>query len=294
MMIPPMKLKKLENIFKSFETYILKNPPKIPSFHPYYEKALWEMLQSGGKRFRPNLLLSVVYAHCPKQIKNAFAPALALEVLHTYSLIHDDLPSMDNASLRRGIPTLHTKYDEVGAILVGDGLNTHSFYLISTSKLKAKIKIKLIQSLSYNGGIFGMVLGQALDCYFENQTLSLDKLQTIHLNKTAKLIAAALEMGGIISQCDKKTLKSLYTLGLNLGLFFQIRDDIIDITQSTKEAGKTTQQDAYKNSYVNLLGLEKAKQETLKLQSQIQKQLNSLTPQVRETIPLLLTDYFKV
>ncbi|MCI7765333.1 polyprenyl synthetase family protein [Helicobacter sp. 14348-15] len=283
---------KLHSLFSEFESYLISQPPKVPSFHPYYEKALWEMVLSGGKRFRPKLLLSVVYANKSKFTSKAFAPALALEILHTYSLIHDDLPAMDNATLRRGVPTLHHKYDECGAILVGDALNTHSFYCIAKSSLKPKIKNKLTEILSYNGGIYGMVLGQALDCYFEKQTLPLKKLRIIHLNKTAKLIAAALKMGGIIAKCDKKFCQKLYKIGLDLGLFFQIRDDIIDATQSSQEAGKTTQNDSEKNSYVNLLGLETAKIEAKKLQESLQMQLQSLNPKTNQALRILLEEYF--
>lgn len=276
--------------FKEFEEFLHKKAPKVESFHPYFEDALWEMVRNGGKRFRPQLLLSVVYAYAPKKIKSAFDVALALEVLHTYSLIHDDLPSMDNAPLRRGCETLHIKYDEVGAILAGDGLNTHAFYLIAHSQLKPKIKVKLIKSLSYNGGIYGMVLGQALDCHFESQILPLEKLKIIHYNKTAKLIACALEMGGIIAKCDKKTRKSLKKIGLELGLFFQIRDDIIDRVQTPKEAGKPTQNDSIKNSYVNLLGLEGAKREANCLKDSILHNLEDL--KVGKILEELLKDYF--
>ena len=137
-----------------------------------------------------------------------------------------------------------------------------------------------------------MVLGQALDCYFEKQTLPLKDLRTIHLNKTAKLIAASLQMGGIIAKCDKTTCKTLYKIGLDLGLFFQIRDDIIDATQSSKEAGKTTHNDLQKNSYVNLLGLKSAQIEAKKLQISIQKQLHSLTPKAQRNLEILLSKYF--
>ncbi len=277
-------------VFDRFEHYLIKQVPKVASFHPYFETALWEMVLNGGKRFRPKLLLSVVASYKPKMIEKAFAPALAIEILHTYSLIHDDLPAMDNATLRRGCQTLHTKYDETSAILVGDGLNTHAFYLLTKAKLKPKIKVKLIQSLSYNGGIYGMVLGQALDCHFERQNLPLKQLKTIHLNKTAKLIAASLQMGGILAECDKKTCKILYALGLDLGLFFQIRDDIIDATQSEQEAGKPTHQDSIKNSYVNLLGLEGAKLEAKNLENSIKAQLKAL--KVEKIFNTLLSHYF--
>lgn len=279
-------------VFDRFEHYLTKQAPKVASFHPYFETALWEMVQNGGKRFRPKLLLSIVASYKPKMLEKSFAPALALEILHTYSLIHDDLPAMDNAPLRRGCQTLHTKYDEVGAILVGDGLNTQAFYLITKAKLKPKTKVKLIQCLSYNGGIYGMVLGQALDCYFENQQLPLKKLKMIHLNKTAKLIAASLQMGGILAECDKKTRKALYQLGLDLGLFFQIRDDIIDATQSSQEAGKPTHQDSAKNSYVNLLGLENAKKEAKILTDSILTQFKSLNPRADKILNELLSNYF--
>lgn len=279
-------------VFDRFEHYLIKQAPKVASFHPYFETALWEMVQNGGKRFRPKLLLSIVASYKPRILEKSFAPALALEILHTYSLIHDDLPAMDNAPLRRGCQTLHTKYDEVGAILVGDGLNTQAFYLITKAKLKPKTKVKLIQCLSYNGGIYGMVLGQALDCYFENQQLPLKKLKMIHLNKTAKLIAASLQMGGILAECDKKTRKALYQLGLDLGLFFQIRDDIIDATQSSQEAGKPTHQDSAKNSYVNLLGLEDAKREAKSLSDSILEQFKGLNPRANKILNELLSNYF--
>ncbi|MDA3967470.1 polyprenyl synthetase family protein [Helicobacter sp. WB40] len=283
----------LQNTLDDFESFIALNAPKIESFHPYYESALWEMVLGGGKRFRPQLLMTIVLAYAPHKIQCAFLPALALEVLHTYSLIHDDLPSMDNASLRRGLKTLHTKYDEAGAILIGDALNTYAFYLLSQAKLKPKTKIKLVKILSKNGGIYGMVLGQALDCYFEEKKLPLSSLKTIHINKTAKLISASLQMGGAIANVDKKTLKTLKKLGILLGLFFQIRDDIIDSTQSEKEALKTTNNDTNKNSYVNLLGLEGARYELEKLKTKIDSKIKKLNTNSQEILNIILKKYLK-
>ncbi|TLD85265.1 polyprenyl synthetase family protein [Helicobacter sp. MIT 11-5569] len=287
-------MKTLDSVFKAFEEYLKHNTPKVSSFHPHYEAALWEMVLNGGKRFRPKLLLSIVASFKKESLQNAFAPALALEILHAYSLIHDDLPAMDNAPLRRGCETLHKKYDEVLAILAGDGLNTHAFYLIAKAQLKPKVKVKLIETLSFNGGIYGMVLGQALDCHFEHQTLPLEQLKIIHLNKTAKLIASALEMGAIIAQCDKKTRKNLYQLGLDLGLFFQIRDDVIDSTQSIQEAGKPTHNDSIKNSYVNLLGLEGARKSAKVLQDSITKQIKTLNKPAQKHLQALLNGYFNI
>ncbi|PAF41998.1 polyprenyl synthetase family protein [Helicobacter sp. 11S03491-1] len=276
-----------------FEEFLMQSCPKIEGFHPYFERAFWEMMLNGGKRFRPKLLLSIVCAYNPSLSKNAFLPALALECLHTYSLIHDDLPAMDNANLRRGHPTLHKLYDEAGAILVGDGLNTYAFYLLSQARLDNGVKIRLISELSNNGGIGGMVIGQAMDCYFENQTLEISKLKIIHHNKTAKLIATSLKMGAIIANLAQNTIEMFYEFGIDLGLYFQIRDDVIDATQSEIQAGKTTQNDKEKNSYVNLLGLEGARKHAKDLQENILKKLENMTEGARVCLNDLLGEYFK-
>ncbi|PAF50567.1 polyprenyl synthetase family protein [Helicobacter sp. 13S00477-4] len=274
-----------------FENFLLHSAPKIQTFHPYFETAFWEMMLSGGKRFRPKLLLAVVCAISPILSKNAFLPALAIECLHTYSLIHDDLPSMDNASLRRGHPTLHTLYDESTAILIGDGLNTYTFYLLSKARLDNGVKIKLIEELSKAGGIDGMVIGQAMDCYFENQKLQIDRLKEIHLNKTAKLIATSLKMGAIIGNLSKELTEKIYIFGLELGLYFQIQDDIIDTTQSENQALKTTRQDNNKNSYVNLLGLEEAKNNANGLKKNIVNNLTYFEKSLQQNLKILLEDY---
>ena len=278
---------------QEFEQFLQASAPQIPSFHPYFATAFWEMLLCGGKRFRPNLLLAVVSGLNPLMTNNAFLPALALECLHTYSLIHDDLPCMDNAPLRRGKPTLHTTYDEVSATLVGDGLNTYAFYLLSCAKLDSSVCIQLVKELSYVGGIGGMIIGQALDCHFENQALPLEKLQEIHSNKTAKLIAASLKMGAIIANAADSLTQDLWDFGLRLGLFFQIRDDVIDAVQEAAQAGKPTRNDGQKNSYVNLLGLTQAKQ-LLAVESTFLTSLMERFPTpIKHNLQWLLGDYFK-
>ena len=245
-------------LLETFENYLNKNLPTSNTFHPIFEDALKDMLNAGGKRFRPMLLLTVVNAIEPLLVKNALPVSLGLEYLHTYSLIHDDLPSMDDADLRRGHPTLHKTYDEVTAILVGDALNTHSFNLIANAPLSSDVKIDLIKILSNDGGIDGMIIGQAIDCYFENHTLELHQLEFLHIHKTAKLIAASLKMGAIIAGLSLDVQEKLYQFGIDIGLLFQIQDDIIDETATPEEAGKTTANDGAKNSFVNLLGLEGA------------------------------------
>lgn len=288
-----MNTTRYQTNLKDFELFLQNFSLEIEGFHPHFKKAFWEMMLNGGKRFRPALLLAVVESYNHTMIKNAFLPALALECLHTYSLIHDDLPCMDNADLRRGNPTLHKTYDVVTATLVGDALNTFSFYLLSQSRLDSETKIKLIETLSLNGGVNGMIIGQAMDCYFENQKLDKDKLYTIHLNKTAKLIAASLYMGGIISQVKKDVLEELFDFGLDLGIFFQIRDDIIDCSQTQEEAGKTTQNDGNKNSYVNLMGLEAAKQELSKFRDLLLGRMEKFDLRLQNNLRYLLESYFK-
>ncbi|TLD94675.1 polyprenyl synthetase family protein [Helicobacter jaachi] len=285
-----------QNIFeilKDFELFLIEQAPRIPSFHLEYEVALWEMMKNGGKRFRPALLFCVTNALAPQMIKNAYLPALAIECIHTYSLIHDDLPCMDNASLRRGHATLHTKYGEMLALLVGDGLNTYAFALLTEARLDAQTKLALIHALALNAGIGGMVLGQVLDCAFEDTKLSLEQLQIIHTNKTAKLIATALEFGAIIANADSKLTAALYAFGLELGIYFQLRDDIIDVCLDTKQAGKTTHNDAHKNSYVNLLGLEGAQKEFTRKKQELLDKIHHFEAPLCENFTALLQDYFK-
>jgi farnesyl diphosphate synthase len=277
-----------KDLLSTFEDYLKDNLPTSKSFHPIFEDALQDMLQAGGKRFRPMLLLSIVEAVNPLLVKNAMPVALAVETLHTYSLIHDDLPAMDNADLRRGHPTLHITYDEVTAILVGDALNTHAFNIIANAPLNNDVKIELVKLLSSDGGIDGMIIGQAIDCYFENTPITLEQLEFLHIHKTAKLIASSLKMGAVIADLDEKMQDGLYKFGIDIGLLFQIQDDIIDETASEEEAGKTTANDGDKNSFVNLLGLEGAIKSADDLAKKCENSMgdfeNILTPNLQELL----------
>ncbi len=273
-----------------FEHFLLENLPHPEGFHPHYEKALHEMLAAGGKRFRPALLLGVVKAFNSLMLPSAYHAAYAVELLHTYSLIHDDLPVMDNADLRRGQPTLHVNYDEVTAVLVGDALNTYAFEVLSNAPFSDAVRVKLIRELSHNGGLNGMVLGQIIDCYFENQPLSLDQVKILHVNKTAKLIAASLKMGALIVG-EAKLATQLYDFGIKLGLLFQIQDDILDVTQSSEEAGKTTSNDGDKNSFVTLIGLEKSLKEADNLADELLSEMETFDRQLKEELSSLLIEY---
>lgn len=275
---------------EQFEAFLLHHLPLAPSFHPHYEQSVQRMLIGGGKRFRPQLLIGVVRAYNPLLVESACHAALAIEMLHTYSLIHDDLPSMDNADLRRGMETLHKTYDEVTAVLAGDALNTYAFELLSNAPFSDRVRVKLIRELAHNGGLNGMVLGQAIDCHFENQKLELDQVKFLHIHKTGKLIAASLKMGAIIVGNDPLA-DELYDFGIDLGLLFQIQDDILDVTQSAEEAGKTTMNDSAKNSFVTLLGYERAMEEAESLAAKLLVQIESFDENLRRELSPTLTHY---
>ena len=276
---------------KSFRDFVRDNLPKIEGFDQNYKEAIHYILDSNAKYFRPSLLLSVVKAYEPLLIENSYDIAFGLECFHTYSLIHDDLPCMDNSSLRRGKETLHIKYNELTAVLVGDALNTYAFELISKSFLSDEVKIRLIQELSINGGLNGMVLGQIIDCNFQNKVLNIDEVKFLHINKTAKLIASSLKMGAIISQRKVMEEKILYDFGLKLGLLFQIQDDILDLISNQENSGKPILNDVNKNSFINVIGYENSINEANNLVLEIQNELSSFNDSLKNELEALLLVY---
>lgn len=217
-------------------------------------------IHAGGKRIRPFLLLEVLEALqitiCPAHAQ----VAAALEMIHTGSLIHDDLPAMDDDDYRRGRLTNHKKFGEALAILAGDALFLDPYALIAQADLSSQTKVDLIASLSLASGSLGMVAGQVLDMEGERQELSLEELQTIHANKTGKLLAFPFQAAAILASLDEKMQLHLKTVGELIGLAFQVRDDVLDVTASFEEIGKTPQKDlqAEKSTYPALLGLPKA------------------------------------
>ena len=275
---------------QNFEQFLLDNLPTSKSIHPTYEDALQNMLVAGGKRFRPALLLGVVKAYNPLLVDSARHAAYAIELLHTYSLIHDDLPAMDDSPLRRGKPTLHMSFDEVTAILVGDALNTYSFEVLSNAPFSDATRVKLIRELASNGGINGMVLGQAIDCYFENKPLKVEDIKLLHTNKTAKLIAASMKMGAIIVGREDVAEK-LYDFGIKLGVLFQIQDDILDVTQSSEEAGKLTNNDEDKNSFVTILGLDESMKQANEIANELITEMINFDESLQRELSSLLSKY---
>ena len=240
-------------------------------------------VQAGGKRIRPLLLLELVEAFGLPLQSAHFQVASALEMIHTGSLIHDDLPAMDDDDYRRGRLTNHKKFGEAMAILAGDSLFLDPYGLIAVAELPSRVKVNLIMELSQAAGTFGMVGGQALDMEGEGCQLDLKELQAIHAHKTGKLLAFPFVAGGLLAQVDEGVQAKLRKIGELIGLAFQVRDDILDVTASFEELGKTPQKDlvAAKSTYPALLGLEKAK-ETL---NQVLDQAQNLLKEIAKNRP---------
>lgn len=222
-------------------------------------------LMAGGKRLRPIFVLATLEAlRIP--IDRGFPYAVALEMIHTYSLIHDDLPAMDDDELRRGKPTNHVVFGEATAILAGDALLTRAFGLISDAYLgnpavKPETALRLISELSKRAGATGMVGGQMADIEGEGQALNLEELEFIHLHKTGDLLVAALRGAGYLAEVSDSQLEALTRYGVCIGLAFQIQDDILNIEGSVEQLGKAVGSDAEhgKATYPALLGLEQSK-----------------------------------
>lgn len=253
----------LETSKQSIEQWLstVLNSP-IPEYKRLYEAMNYSLLQ-GGKRIRPILTKAVLDAM--KVDASLYKEFLcALECIHTYSLIHDDLPAMDNDDYRRGNLTNHKVYGDGMAILAGDGLLTYAFQLCSeNTTASAEQKIKAIQCLATAAGPEGMVGGQAFDLLSEGKHIPLEELKVLHSGKTGALFNAAIELGLILSNADQAKYAAYMTYANCLGLLFQITDDILDVTGTIEELGKTPGSDIRqdKSTYVSLLGLDEARNE---------------------------------
>jgi geranylgeranyl diphosphate synthase type II len=219
-------------------------------------------LEAGGKRLRPVLVLASAELFGAKA-EAALPAAVAVECIHTYSLIHDDLPCMDNDDLRRGKPTAHKQFDEATALLAGDALLTHAFALLATSYASdPALANALTRELADAAGSRRLIGGQMEDLLAEKKSNATpDELEFIHLNKTAAMIEASLVMGGVVGRASEAAMAALRRAGRHLGLAFQIIDDILDATADTKTLGKTAGKDAKadKTTFVKLHGLEASK-----------------------------------
>ncbi len=229
-------------------------------------------LLAGGKRLRPILALAAAEAVTGKEETSdrALAFACAVEMIHTYSLVHDDLPAMDNDDYRRGRPTNHKVFGDAMAILAGDGLLTHAFHVASRATddgVPAERALAVIRELSCYAGLPGMVGGQVSDMLGEQGITSLEQLEHIHLHKTSDLIAFSLRAGGHAAEADERQVEALGRFGRNIGLAFQIQDDILDLTGSADKLGKPVKSDErqHKVTYPYLLGLDESRRRVSEL-----------------------------
>lgn len=237
---------------------------------PRIQKAMRYSLLSGGKRIRPILCIAAFEAvgdRLKKTIlgQHILTAAASLEVLHTYSLIHDDLPAMDDDDLRRGIPTCHIAFDEATAVLAGDALLTLAFQMLSSipveSKEDAKILINIIHAVSQAAGYQGMVEGQMRDLAAENTTLPLENMEEMHRLKTGALIKASVYTGAVLGGGNASEIERLSVYAAHIGLAFQVVDDILNVEGDTDMIGKPVGSDQLrgKNTYPSLMGLEESK-----------------------------------
>ena len=226
-------------------------------------EAMRYSLQAGGKRLRPVLVLASAELLKPAETNQALPAAVAVECIHTYSLIHDDLPCMDNDDLRRGRPTAHKQFDEATALLAGDALLTHAFVLLSTHyAADPRLTTALVRELADAAGGARLIGGQMQDLLAEKKAdATAADLEYIHLNKTAAMLEASLVMGGLVGGADTTSLATLRTAGRHLGLAFQIIDDVLDATADSATLGKTAGKDAKadKTTYVKLHGIDSAR-----------------------------------
>ncbi|MEI0685141.1 polyprenyl synthetase family protein [Brachyspira pilosicoli] len=272
----------INNIFKSSNISLENN----------FLDMLKYPLDAGGKRLRP-ILTCLACELFNGDYKKAIIPAVSLELIHTYSLVHDDLPAMDNDDLRRGKPTTHVKYGEANAILVGDGLLTHSFEILSNANVNDKTLRKLLYEISYAAGVSGMVMGQFIDLYYEERDIDFEMLKILHSKKTGAMIRGAVRVGAIASEKENINLENITKYGEAIGLAFQIQDDILDVISDNETLGKTVGKDEKegKLTYVKQFGLEGAKEKAIETSKEAIDYLNVYDDNEAKNILIELANY---
>ena len=264
----------MKTLKNEFEEYLQSTLQKdIPS---KTREAMNYSLMNGGKRVRPMILFALLQ-DAGVDPHSGFSCAGAIEMIHTYSLIHDDLPCMDDDDLRRGHPTCHKAFSEAIAVLAGDALLTKAFEIVLESDASDLQKVKLVKSLGECAGINGMILGQDLDMQTENHPLtSFDELKRIEIYKTGMLLSLPMRCACILSQ-QEEHIEAWSQIGILLGIQFQIQDDILDKTQTSEVLGKSTSDEKNdKATAISLLGLQKASKIVLDLEQKIKDQLNQI------------------
>jgi len=276
---------------QAFDEFLKNSVEKVSDTQ--LENAMNYSLNANGKRLRPLLLLSTLH-YFGYEVKAGYEAASALEMVHTYSLIHDDLPAMDNDNLRRGVPTNHIQFSEPTAILAGDSLLTLAFELLTKSSISSEKIISLVSLLSETSGHKGMVGGQQSDINGENkEDLSIEELEFIHSRKTGELIRFALVGGGIIAGQKERVLQKLASISKQLGIAYQIRDDVLDVIGTEEELGKAIGADEKlgKSTYPSLLGLSEAKGRLTKELDSVKDSLNEIAEETQAKNPEVLTSF---
>lgn len=261
-----------ENIMKNdislVESRLTDLLPKCANGQDEVVEAMKYSLVNGGKRLRPVLCLEFAKA-CGGDRFDALDFACAVEYIHTYSLIHDDLPCMDDDDMRRGKPSCHKQFGEATALLAGDALLTHAFQIVAGAELDDSKIALACGLLAQNAGVQGMVGGQVIDLKYESESPNLRQLLSVHRLKTGALISAACLLGCIAAGADDKKIAAASAYAYDLGVAFQIKDDILDVTGSSEELGKPvgSDEDNNKTTYVSLRGIENAQKDVEKLTS---------------------------
>ena len=259
-------------IDRALDRYLPRANTKPVTLH----KAMRYSLFAGGKRLRPILCLAAAEA-CRGNIDDALPLACALECIHTYSLVHDDLPSMDNDDFRRGRPTCHKVFGDGIAVLAGDALLTVAFEIVSKAKPTLSYDIStLLREIAVAAGSQKLIAGQVADLEAEGKKVKRDQLQFIHENKTAAILKSSVRLGAMSANADARNLSAITRLGQRLGLAFQIIDDILDVTQTSEILGKSAGKDvvARKATYPAVIGLEKSRDEARRLTRQAHNALS--------------------
>ena len=251
-----MRIKQLKELVDNYLSNYFKDKGSYNSL--IYDAASYS-LNVGGKRIRP-ILFMLVYFMYKGEDKEVIDMAAAIEMIHTYSLIHDDLPCMDNDDLRRGKPTNHKVYGENIAVLAGDALLNEAMILLMDFSIKhGKEALVAAREIAYAAGVDGMIGGQVVDIINEGKIISKEELNYMHLKKTGELIRSSIVAGAILAEADKSEIDLLNKFGMNLGLAFQIKDDILDVTGDVEKLGKNTLADVNKSNFITMYGLEECK-----------------------------------
>lgn len=266
----------LNNDISIVEDRLIKLLPECANGQDEVVKAMKYSLSNGGKRLRPVLCLEFARA-CGADRFDALDFACAVEYIHTYSLIHDDLPCMDDDDMRRGKPSCHKEFGEATALLAGDALLTHAFQILAGAELDDKKIALACGLLAQNAGVQGMVGGQVIDLKYESETPDLQQLLSVHRLKTGALISAACLLGCIAAGADDEKIAAASAFAYDLGVAFQIKDDILDVVGSTEALGKPVGSDAENNktTYVTVRGMENAQKDVEMLTSAAVSRLNA-------------------